>query len=144
VWFSNYNATINGLSKTPFVYLVPAGIDVLLAPCAINGIRTTREWKIVDQLIPTPFDFKVDPGKLTDFLENASAVPIDGDFVSGEFAEIRKFAKFQAYQDQGDVLVTSPDFQKTELVGRSVWNTQWLLIIPGIDLLGGDPDEGIH
>jgi len=31
----------------------------------------------------------------------------------------------------------------SRLVGRSVWNTRWLLIIPGQNLLY-DPDEGIE
>jgi len=30
----------------------------------------------------------------------------------------------------------------TRLIGRSVWNTRWLLIIPGGTLLF-DPDEGL-
>jgi hypothetical protein len=29
------------------------------------------------------------------------------------------------------------------LIGRSVWNTRWLLVIPGVNLLG-DPDEGVN
>jgi hypothetical protein len=31
----------------------------------------------------------------------------------------------------------------SRLVGRSVWNTRWLLIIPGRSLLA-DPDEGLE
>ena len=34
----------------------------------------------------------------------------------------------------------------TRLIGRSVWNTKWLLVIPGTTLLGDpdDPDKGIE
>jgi len=30
----------------------------------------------------------------------------------------------------------------TRLIGRSVWNSRWLLIIPGLTFLS-DPDEGL-
>ena len=30
-----------------------------------------------------------------------------------------------------------------KLTGRSIWNTQWYLIIPGSQLMGEDPDLGI-
>ena len=42
----------------------------------------------------------------------------------------------------------TPDFQPTELetdtrlIGRSVWNTQWILVIPGTTLLA-DPEMGL-
>jgi len=30
----------------------------------------------------------------------------------------------------------------SRLVGRSVWNTEWVMIIPGL-MLNSDPDEGL-
>ena len=35
-------------------------------------------------------------------------------------------------------------FQSARLIGRSAWNTSWLLIIPGVTLLPSDPKEGVE
>ena len=49
---------------------------------------------------------------------------------------------------QPSVAATDPDVKapdaSTSLVGRSVWNSNWMLIIPGISLTNGDPAEGIE
>jgi hypothetical protein len=35
------------------------------------------------------------------------------------------------------------EFTNNRLIGRSVWNSQWKLVIPGRTLLA-DPDEGLE
>lgn len=129
VWFSGYNTTFNtnnasgsGLANTPNVYLVPAGVDTV-----INGAdrsRTTRRtWNVFDQALPLAFD----TGEAGD--DAASA------------AVRRRHAAFRAHHDSG----TFDDAElcsNARLVGRSVWNTQWVLIIPGRSLLA-DPEEGL-
>ncbi len=40
----------------------------------------------------------------------------------------------------GDPACTDMSFK---LTGRSVWNTRWLLIIPGSELMGADPVAGV-
>ena len=55
--------------------------------------------------------------------------------------EIRRFNRFRAYHDNGFQLTDLT--RDTRLVGRSVWNTKWLLIIPGGTLLN-DPNEGLN
>jgi hypothetical protein len=130
VWFESYDGT--GLSETPRVYLIPAGMDTLRSPDG-NDFET-REWRVVDQKLPVPYAIG------TSDLEDPGWIPIH-DSLSEELADIRRFSSFRAYHDSGG-FNPSEMTTDTRLIGRSVWNTQWLLIIPGSYLLG-DPDVGI-
>jgi hypothetical protein len=130
MWFSNYNG--NGLSQTPRVYLVPVGMDVLRPPASDDF--STRNWRVVDQALPVPFQL----GSST--LNQASFIP-SVDSLGGTMAAIRQFASFRAYHDAGsfDPSEVSSD---SRLIGRSVWNTDWVLIIPGGTLLS-NADAGL-
>lgn len=129
VWFSDYNG--NGLSLTPRVYLVPVGLDILRSPT--SGDFTTREWRVVDQLLPVPFP--IGPTAL----KNPKWMPSDA--LGGSFADIRKFASFRAFHDSG-AFDTSEAISDSRLIGRSVWNTDWMLIIPGGTFLA-DQNAGL-
>ena len=130
VWFNNYNA--QGLSFTPRVYLVPAGTDIMRSPSG-DTLRT-REWTVVDQRIPVPFPIGAGDLGRSDWIPMA-------DSLSDTFAEIRRFSRLRAFHDDGffDEQETISD---SRLIGRSVWNTDWLLIIPGETLLN-PADEGL-
>lgn len=130
-WFGNYADL--PLAETPRIYLFPTGADVLRAPSADDF--TTREWQIVDQAIPIPF-----PVGQQD-LERFDWLPIT-DNISGSPNELRRYGRFPAFHftepfDDSQVIGDS------RLVGRSVWNRRWLLIIPGGTFLA-DPDEGLE
>ncbi len=128
VWFGNYDAA--GLSTTPRVYLVPAGLDIMRAPN--DATLSTREFDVVDQAIPVPF-----PIGNSD-LTNPSWLPTDN--LASPIGEIRRFNRFRAYHDDGFEI---GDFTRaSRLVGRSVWNTKWLLISPGGTFLA-DPNTGL-
>ncbi|MGB5687221.1 MAG: hypothetical protein WBM35_15535, partial [Candidatus Electrothrix sp.] len=131
VWFSNYNAV--GLAQTPRVYLVPIGEDVLRAPG--NSFGEIRSWQILDQKLPLPFP--VDKNELT---SNPGWIPTV-DTLFDEFMQPRRHANFRAYHDSG-IFDTGEMHYDSRLIGRSVWNTKWLLIIPGRSLLY-DGDEGL-
>jgi hypothetical protein len=130
VWFTDYNGS--GLSQTPRVYLVPAGADVLRSPSGNN--LETREWRVVDQKIPVPFPIGFSS------LNNPAWIPAN-DSLSDTFADIRRFSSFRAYHDSG-VFDPGQTINDSRLIGRSVWNTDWILIIPGGTFLF-DPDEGL-
>ncbi len=130
VWFSDYDT--EQLSQTPGVYLIPVGLDVLRASEALDF--STREWRVIDQRLPIPF-----PISSTD-LAREDWIPAN-DTMSGSFADMRRFSSFRAYHDA--LLYDSSTFTaSSRLVGRSVWNTEWLLIVPGNDLLY-DADAGL-
>jgi hypothetical protein len=131
VWFENYLGS--GLSQTPRVYLVPVGADVMRSPSGNN--LETREWRVIDQKIPVPFPIGFSS------LNNQSWIPMN-DSLSDTFADIRRFSSFRAYHDSG-VFDPSETITDSRLIGRSVWNTEWMLIIPGGTFLF-DSDEGLE
>jgi hypothetical protein len=129
-WFGAYADL--PLSNTPRAYLIPVGADVLRSPSGNNF--ETREWTVVDQVLPVPF-----PIGAAD-LEDEDWLPLE-DMLSGPFGEIRRFSSFRAHHfsepfDDSQIITDS------RLIGRSVWNTRWMLIIPGGTLLY-DPSEGL-
>jgi hypothetical protein len=121
VWFTGYDAlTTAGLSNTPRIYLIPVGYDIMRSPTGETG--EIRVWKILDQKLPTPFP--IGPADLA----SPSWIPMV-DTLSEEYAAIRRFSSFRAYHDAGELDPTEMSAD-SRLVGRSVWNTRWLLIIP--------------
>ncbi|MBI1839469.1 MAG: LamG domain-containing protein, partial [Verrucomicrobia bacterium] len=130
VWFTGYDG--NGLSITPRVYLFPAGQDMMRSPSANN--LETREFTIVDQKLPVPFPIG------TREMGDPSWIPLQ-DSLSETFADIRRFSMFRAYHDAGS-FTEAQAITDTRLIGRSVWNTDWILIIPGGSLLA-NPDQGL-
>ena len=131
VWFQNYTA--GNLVLTPRIYLIPVGEDILRSPVA--GDFRARRWRVMDQKLPVPFPLNADQFQKTGY------IPINDSLGGEQYAEIRQFSSFRAYHDSGYVnqaeLATD-----TRLIGRSVWNTDWILIIPGSSLLS-DKDLGI-
>jgi len=122
------------LSRTPRIYLVPVGTDILRA--ARGNTLATREFNVVDQKIPEPF-----PIGFSD-VNNPEFIP-ENDSLSGSFIEVRRFSTFKAFP--GDVEAFDPvnnALSESRLIGRSVWNTQWMIIIPGGTFLF-DAEEGL-
>lgn len=124
IWFTNYNAT--SLGNNPRVYLVPVGDDVMRSP---SGNRSaTREWRILDQVLPVPFAIGESSVR-----NNPSWIPANDGLV-GNPVQIRRYSSLRAYHDSGSFNVNEVSTD-TRLVGRSVWNTRWLLVIPAGTLL---------
>jgi len=130
VWFSNYNNLT--LSNTPYVYLIPVGNDIIRSPTDGSGVL--RIFKVIDQILPMPF--QIDPSDLNN--PNWISIPE----TTPGFADIRKFSSFKAFHDSGQF--NSAEIHKdSRLIGRSVWNNRWLLIIPA-GSFHGDRDEGLN
>lgn len=132
VWFSDYS--LAGMAQTPRVYLVPVGADLLRAPA--YDPANLREWHVVDQRIPQPMP--IAPSELDN---NPGWIPLV-DTISDELFQIRRHSDFRAYHDSGWINESEMTFD-SRLIGRSVYNTRWLLIIPGQNLLY-DAEEGIQ
>ncbi len=129
IWFDNYDTS--QLSQTPRVYLIPVGADVLRSPDAFNF--SVRQWQVVDQAIPVPFP--IGQQELTDANWNPTVDSLIGQ------TEIRRYSQFRAWPYDA-VLDDSQFVTDSRLIGRSVWNRRWLLIIPAGNLLF-DPNEGL-
>ncbi|MFT7514920.1 MAG: hypothetical protein ACI9QL_004145, partial [Candidatus Omnitrophota bacterium] len=136
VWFSHYDSTsiLDGLPEAPRVYLIPVGTDIM---SIANSPRpdVQRAWHVVDQRLPIPMP------ALSSALDTSNWRPLI-DSLNGGAGETRRFSSFRAYHDKGDELLLNELVFDTRLVGRSVWNTDWMLIIPGLTL-NSDPDEGL-
>lgn len=128
IWFDGYDTT--RLAQTPRVYLLPAGKDVL-RPRNANG--ELRYWHIAEQLLPQPYALSASDLNAQNWLANVNAL-------NGQLFANKPYARLRAYPYRDDL---EPDELNTDtrLIGRSVWNTQWLLVIPGTTLLG-DPALG--
>jgi hypothetical protein len=133
VWFTRYQTA--GLANAPRVYLIPTGQDIFRSASA-NSLAT-REWRLVDQKLPVPFPLTSADVAKSDF------IPLQDSFGSlgDQFADIQRFSSFRAYHDNG--FSTGQVLSSDRLIGRSVWNTDWMLIIPGATLLA-DPEEGLE
>jgi hypothetical protein len=131
VYFQNYK--LDNLAATPRVYLVPAGLDVMAIPTSAE--LKTRQWTIVDQAIPVPYNTS------RSTIENTDWLPVR-DALNGPMAAIRRFSSFRAKDEtEFDPESNNPNYN-TRLVARSVWNTRWLLIIPGSTMLS-DGNDGL-
>ncbi|MGJ8640236.1 MAG: hypothetical protein ACSHYA_12675 [Opitutaceae bacterium] len=132
VWLENYNEA--GLATTPRAYLVPAGNDTLRTSSSDEPI--TRVWNVVEQRIPTPFTINQ-----SDLTSPGYIPTLNG--IDGSFGQLRRHGDFRMYHDSGDTNVNDSELiLDSRLIGRSVWNSEWLLIIPGANL-HVDPDEGL-
>ncbi len=134
VWFSDFNSTFDrGVANQPRVYLIPVGMDRMRVPS--SDMSEVRSFQVVDQAMPVPYPFSEQEWDSP----NWSALK---DMLGGELYNIRRYPSMRAYHDSG--LFNDADvINNSRLIGRSVWNTQWLLIIPGGTLLS-DPEEGIE
>lgn len=132
VWFSNYNGTASegGLATTPRIYLVPTGADVMRDSIS----KKKRTWFLVDQALPLPKSLSENT-----LINNPYYLP--GGNLTEPFTNIRKFGNFRAYHDSGFNI--NEMVKDSRLVGRSVWNTEWLLIIPGQAFLA-NPEQGLN
>ena len=121
----------DALGVTPAVYLVPAGMDTMRVPGGgENG--TVLHWNVADQVIPVPY--VVGSGELDDpdwqplYTGDTGGIDL--------MARIRRIPSFRAIIG-GDGDKDDPEPVSTRLIGRSAWNTRWVLIIPAGTLLGG-------
>ncbi|MDC0065640.1 hypothetical protein OAK15_04205 [Verrucomicrobia bacterium] len=131
------------LSKTPHVYLIPVGVDIMRSP-PLGDESVLRSWSVNDVTIPLPFNVGA-----SDF--SARSIWQSNDILSGDLFSIRKHQAFRAVlweaADGGAFSDTAPIYAPSKivnnrLVGRSVWNTKWKLVIPGNTLLN-DSEEGL-
>ena len=120
------------LSATPYIYLIPAGVDSMRSP-PLGDTSTVRTWQVQDQAIPLPFNI----GN-SDYSSNAAWTSADS--LSEPAFAIRKHQAFRAVPT-GTNFPSDPGFTNARLIGRSVWNSEWKIVIPGNTLLN-DPAKG--
>ena len=132
LWFDGYNGKANGyagaaqLAATPVAYLVPIGFDCMRVPGLDDG--TIMRFDVSDQVIAAPY--AIGSSHLDDVTWYPSAS--QGDLAGADTtARIRRHPSFRAYFDAAGGEPTDAALDCMRLAGRSVWNTRWLLVIPG-------------
>lgn len=132
------------LSATPYIYLIPVGVDSMRSP-ALGDASTVRTWSVNDVAIPLPFNIGGAEFSTAQLYQSS-------DSLSEEPFVIRKHQAFRPVSSaslfDSNVYSTSGGLKRSEyintrLIGRSVWNSKWKLIIPG-DTLLNNPDEGLE
>lgn len=124
----------NALSATPYIYLLPAGTERMRIPGSGGEVRA---WNVQDHALPLPYDIG---GSAFD----ESAVWTAGSSLQEPFYEPRRHAPFRAVDDPTLFYGSVPqEFTNSRLIGRSVWNDRWKLVIPASTLLA-EPEQGIE
>lgn len=127
-------ATPNALSATPYIYLIPTGTDMMRSP-PLGDTASVRAWSVQDQAVPLPFN-------VADSDYSTQPAWVSAASLSEPPFMLRKHQAFRAVPE-GTVFSSSPGFTNSRLIGRSVWNTRWKIVIPGSTLLN-DPIEGLQ
>ena len=120
------------LSASPYVYLIPVGADSMRTPLGRSNV--VRTWEVKDQAIPLPFNIGGN--------DVVGAVNWSSANTLGEAFTLRQHQAFRAVPD-GTIFNSGTGFTNARLVGRSVWNSKWKLIIPG-KTLRADPNQGLQ
>ncbi|MGB0582279.1 MAG: hypothetical protein ACPGVU_21505, partial [Limisphaerales bacterium] len=132
-----------GLSATPYIYLIPVGVDSMRSP-PLGDQSAVRTWAVNDVTIPLPFNIGG-----SDF--SSRALYQSSDSLSEPLFGVRKHQAFrpvssssvfssEIYGDAGEIALSQ--FTNRRLIGRSVWNSRWKIVIPGRTLLA-NPEEGL-
>jgi hypothetical protein len=121
------------LATTPRAYLIPVGTDY----CRVSTSQSpmTRSWTVKDARIPTPYVINQSQINSPGFIPR-----LDG--IDGSFGDVRRHADFRMFHEADGDHAADDDNNSTRLMARSVWNSQWLLIIPGAGLYY-DSTEGV-
>jgi hypothetical protein len=126
----------NALSASPYVYLIPTGTDYMLAP-PLGDTGEARAFTVRDQALPLPFNLGATSFSSTQFF-NANGTLTEAPWI------LRKHQSFRPVTDPAFFYTLVPtEFTNSRLVGRSVWNSGWKLVIPAKTLLSNE-QEGLN
>ena len=118
----------NALSATPYAYLIPCGTDYMRTPMGDTG--DIRSWQVVDQALPLPYNLGASDFNTTQFF-GPNDTFAERPWVIRKHQSFRMVADPAMYEDGSLPTV----FTNARLIGRSVWNSQWKIVIPAITLL---------
>jgi hypothetical protein len=132
------------LSATPYVYLVPVGVDSMRTP-PLGDANDIRTWNVADVSIPLPFNIGASDLAAGGFYQSSDSLtePLFSVRRHQAFRPVPSATFFSTslYGDTG-TLVRS-QYTNNRLIGRSAWNSRWKLVIPGHTMLN-DPDEALE
>jgi hypothetical protein len=131
------------LAATPGIYLIPVGVDSMRSPPLGDGGQI-RSWNVNDVAIPLPFNIGGSDFSTKALWQSSESLtePLFAVRKHQAFRPVSTTAAFgnEVYSSYGTLKLSQ--YTNNRLIGRSVWNTKWKLVIPGHKLLG-DPLEGL-
>lgn len=133
----------NGLAATPYVYLIPCGADSMRSP-PLGDASTIRTWNVDDVAIPLPFNIGASDFSSTPFYTSADSLsePLFATRKQQAFRPVSTTAAFNTSIYGATGALQPSQYTNQRLIGRSIWNSKWKLVIPGKTLLS-DPNEGL-
>jgi hypothetical protein len=118
--------------------LIPVGADAMRSP-PLGDEAEIRTWQVDDVAIPLPFNIGGSDFSNHKYYQSA-------DSLTEPLFAIRKHQAFRPVDSAipfNTLSLQLSPYTNRRLIGRSVWNTQWKLVIPG-DALLNDPKEGLN
>jgi hypothetical protein len=132
----------DAMAATPYVYLVPVGVDSLRSP-ALGDQSEVRTWSVDDVAIPLPFNIGGSEFSVAQLFQSSDSLS-EPPFVIRKHPAFRPVPSASLFSTS--IYTTAglarSQFTNSRLIGRSVWNSKWKLIIPGRNLLD-NPDQGL-
>jgi hypothetical protein len=125
----------NALSATPYAYLIPAGADTMRSP-PLGDSPTLGTWSVKDQALPLPKNLGA-----SSFSSQQLFTPTGS--LNEQLWIMRKHQAFRPVDDPVYFYGSIPaEYTNSRLIGRSVWNSQWKIVIPAYSLLNNE-QEGL-
>ncbi len=131
------------LAATPYVYLIPVGVDSMRSP-PLGDSGGVRTWAVQDVNVPMPFNIGQSDYSHQKLWQSSDSLsePLFGLRKHQAFRPVATVDAFPnvIFEDSGGL--ARSQFTNSRLIGRSVWNSHWKLVIPGKTLLN-NPAEGL-
>jgi hypothetical protein len=137
--FLNHDA----LMANPDVYLIPVGQDTMMSP-PLGDTGQLRTWAVADIAIPMPFNIGGSSFSTENFWLSSQSLsePLYQGRKHPAFRPVGSASVFQKAVLSGAATLQRSAYTSSHLIGRSVWNSQWKIVIPASTLLN-DPNEGL-
>ncbi|MBI4662173.1 MAG: hypothetical protein HY735_25420 [Verrucomicrobia bacterium] len=131
------------LAGAPYVYLIPVGVDSMRSP-PLGDASVVRTWSVQDVTIPLPFNIGASGFSTQPRWQSSDALTEEffGIRKHQAFRPVSRASLFPANAIGATGGLAASQYNNRRLIGRSVWNSKWKLIIPGHTLLN-DPNEGL-
>lgn len=134
----------NAMAANPYIYLIPVGVDSMRSP-PLGDSSVVRTWSVADIAIPLPFNIGGSQFSSANLWQSSDSLS-EPPFTIRKHQPFRPvssanvFGTLVVYWTGGELERTQ--YNNTRLLGRSIWNSKWKLIIPGRTLLN-DPNDGL-
>jgi hypothetical protein len=133
----------NALSATPYVYLIPVGVDSMRSP-PLGDSSVIRTWSVDDVAVPLPFNVGDSGFSTFPFWQSGGSLtePLFAVRKHQAFRPVSSATLFPSELYGNGGTLQHSQYTNRRLIGRSAWNSRWKLVIPGRTLLH-DPNEGL-